>query len=217
MATIFFPSCKARADYKSASKKLAEYIKEKQGVSPIGCCRINHTKLEDGDRAIVVCNNCAAIIEENTHANIEFVWEMIDKDPDFVFPDYQGEKITVQDCWIAYEKRHLQETVRSLLRKMNFEIAELAENFEKTRFCGVNLLAPCTESNGKLAHNRYVVQGAHMFTPMTPEEQRQHFKEHCRQITTKRVACYCKFCKDGIVMGGKEGIHLLELLFPEES
>ncbi len=216
MGNVFFPSCKVRADYKYASEKLAEYIKVKYGIDPIGCCRVNHQKLSPDDTAIVVCNNCAAIIEESSIAkHIQSVWEIIDNDPDFKFPDYHGEKITIQDCWIAVEKKHIQNAVRSLMRKMNIEIVELSENFEKTRFCGVNLLSPCTPSNAKLAPRRYVEEGADMFTPMEKEEQIEHFKNHCKQITTDRVACYCKFCRDGIDMGEKKGLHMLQLLFPE--
>ena len=38
-------------------------------------------------------------------------------------------------------------------------------------------------------------------------------EEHCAQIETDKAVCYCKFCTDGINMGGKTGVHLLELLF----
>jgi len=214
MTYYYFSSCKATAQFKEASKQARQYVNQKLGINPIGCCRPNHKKLTSEDIALVVCNNCAAIIEENTDAEIEFLWSVIDKDNDFVFPNYHGEKMTIQDCWVSFEKRELQNTVRSLLRKMNIEIIELEENYEVTKFCGVNLLAPCTESNAQLAHKRYVEDYPHMFTPMSPDEQIEHFKQHCEQITTDKVVCYCKFCTDGINMGGKKGIHLLELLFP---
>lgn len=93
----------------------------------------------------------------------------------------------------------------------------LKENYEKTKFCGVNLLSPCTESNAVLAHKRYVEQFPHMFTPMGPEEQVEHFRRHCEQIKTEKVVCSCKFCTDAINMGGKQGVHLLELLFPAQA
>ena len=214
MATYFFPSCKATAQYKRASKDARAYVKDKLDLNPIGCCRPNHTKLLAEDTAVVVCNNCALIIEENTDANIEFLWQVIDEDPDFPFPDYGGEKITVQDCWIAFDKPQAHDAVRSLMRKMNIEVVELDESREKTKFCGPNLCAPCTESNAELAHKRYVEQFPHMFTPMEHDEQVAHFQKHCEQIQTDKVACYCKFCTDGIKMGGKTGVHLLELLFP---
>ena len=81
----------------------------------------------------------------------------------------------------------------------------------------MNLLSPCTESNAALAHKRYVEQLPHMFTPMEPEEQVEHFRRHCEQIKTEKVACYCKFCTDAINMGEKQGVHLLGLLFPAQT
>lgn len=217
MAYYYFPSCKVTAQFKDASKQARAYINEKFGIKPIGCCRPNHTKLAAGDTAIIVCNNCAAIIEENTDTEIQFLWQVIDQDPDFPFPDYHGEEMTIQDCWIAFEKRDVQDTVRSLMKKMNITIVELEENYDKTKFCGVNLLSPCTESNAQLVHKRYVEQFPHMFTPMEPDEQIAHFHEHCEQVETDKVVCYCKFCTDGINMGGKQGLHLIELLFPTET
>lgn len=217
MAMVFFPSCKARADYKDASEKLAAYLKERFGIVPVGCCRVNHQRLTPDDMAVIVCNNCAAIIEENTRADIKSVWEIIDEDENFQFPDYHGEEITIQDCWVGFDRRKIQDAVRSLLRKMNFSVVELDENYEKTRFCGVNLLAPCLESNAKLAHKRYVEDYPYMFTPMGEDERIEHFRKHCAKIRTKRTACYCKFCRDGINMGGKQGVHMLELLFSDEG
>ena len=217
MAFLFFPSCKAQASYPQASTQLHAYIKARYAIDPIGCCRVHHSKLGVDDTGLVVCNNCAAIIEESALGKHTFVWSIIDQDPDFDFPDYKGEAITVQDCWIAVEKRDLQDTVRSLLKKMNFVVVEQEENYERTRFCGVNLLAPCTKSNAKLAPKRYVQNGAHMFTPCSKEEQVQRFQKHCQKITTERVACYCKFCTEAINMGGKQGRHLIELLFPPRS
>ena len=215
MSKFLFPSCKAKATYTNASEKLRSYMRERYNIDSVGCCRAEYQKITAQDSAIVVCNNCAAIMEESSPAgNIEFVWDLIDKDDDFLFPDYHGERITIQDCWIAVEKRQLQDTVRSLLKKMNIQYVELDENFEKTKFCGVNLLAPCSPSNAKLAPKRYVEEGAHMFTPCSQEEQITYFQKHCTQIQTEKVACYCKFCKEAVTMGGKQGIHLLELLFP---
>ncbi len=215
MAKIFFPSCKAKASYPASSALLQKYIEARCGISPIGCCRKHHDDVTPDDIGLVVCNNCAAILEESSKAkNIEFVWDIIDKDESFPFPDYHGETITVQDCWVAVEKHNLQNTIRSLLRKMNISIAELADNYDRTRFCGVNLLAKCNPSNAKLAPRRYVIEGSHMFTPCSPEEQVAKFQNHCKKITTERVVCYCKFCTEAINMGGKNGKHILELLFP---
>ena len=78
MAYHFFPSCKATAQFKEASKLAKQYVENRFGIRPVGCCRPNHKKLAADDTAIVVCNNCAAIIEENADAAIRFLWQVID-------------------------------------------------------------------------------------------------------------------------------------------
>ena len=52
---------------------------------------------------------------------------------------------------------------------------------------------------------------------MEPEEQAEHFRRHCEKIKTGKTVCYCKFCTDAINMGGKTGIHLIELLFTKSG
>lgn len=217
MAAYFFPGCKVTAQFKEASRRAKQYVEERHGMQAAGCCRPNHRKLAPGDAAVVVCNNCAAIIEENTSASITSLWQVVDQDPGFRFPDHHGEEVTIQDCWIAFERRDVQDAVRSLLGKMRFTVVELEEHHEATRFCGVNLLSPCTESNAALARRRYVERFPHMFTPMEPDAQVAHFRKHCAQIATEKVVCCCKFCTDAINMGGKKGMHILELLFPDQA
>lgn len=79
--------------------------------------------------------------------------------------------------------------IRSIMRKMNIEIVELAENYGNTKFCGADLLAA----------------------------QDAFLKDYCRQNTTDKVVCYCMSCLDGINRGGKQALHLVELLFPENE
>lgn len=217
MATLFFPGCQVKKDYPEASKKLAEYIQSKGAVETVGCCRVDHGKATQKDTALVVCNNCANLVSESGDpGEIAFVWEMIDSDPSFPFPDYHGEKMTIQDCWLAVEKRHVQDAIRSLMRKMNIQVVELPENHEKTTFCGMNLTAPCNPSNAKLAPKRYVEEGGHMFHPMEPEERQAYFNDYCKQFTTDKVVCYCKSCRGALLAGGADAKHIIQLLFPED-
>ncbi len=163
-----------------------------------------------------MCNNCAAVIEENTKASIEFLWQTIDQYTDFQCPDCHGEEMTIQDCWIAFEKRYIQDTVLSLLHKMNIKVVELDENFESKKFFGVNMLSACTKCNAALVHKRYVELFPHMFTPMEPMEQIEHFRKHCEQIETEKVVYYCKFCTDAINMG-KSGNPYFEFIIACEK
>ena len=179
MANLYFPGCKVKGDFPAASEKLAAYIQSKRVVTPVGCCRVDHDKLTPADTAVVVCNNCANIIAESGDpGQIEFVWEIIDNDPEFPFPDYHGEKMTIQDCWLAVEKRHVQDAIRSLMRKMNIDVVELAENHEKTRFCGMNLVAPATPATPSWPPNAMWRRAATCSSP---------FPRRSRQLTSSRI------------------------------
>ena len=215
MGKIYLPSCKVKAKFAEPSRRLRLYLEEKEQVQTVGCCKVFCSKTGPEDTAVVICNNCATFMEESSNVSgLEFVWEIIDKDPDFPFPDYHGERMTIQDCWRAYEKRNVQDAVRSLLRKMNIETVELPNNYEHADFCGTDLLEPCTEAEKRFAPRRYVIEGGHMYKPIPPEEEDPWLQNYCSKIGTERVVCYCVTCLDGINRGGKKGVHLLELLFP---
>ena len=221
MSTLFLPSCKIRRFCGPASKQLEAYINERMAVQTLGCCKVfcgsQQAKACEGDTALVVCNNCATFVEESSVVSeVRFVWELIDADPAFAFPDYRGQRMAVQDCWRAYEKRDVQEAVRSLMRKMNIEVVELPEHHEHTRFCGLDLLEPCSALEKRFAPQRYVVEGAGMYTPLPEDEQLERLRAHCAGIDAETVVCYCFSCLEGIRLGGKNAVHLIDLLFPSD-
>lgn len=200
MSNVFFPSCKAKLAYKESSEKLAKYIKNKFDIDPIGCCKVNNQKLTSENIAIILCINCARVIEANANFDhIEFVWEIIDKDDDFVFPDYHGKKMVLQDCHIVKGRENVQDSVRSLMKKMNIEIVELEKNRNDAENCA----------------SREIV-GYHRDEPMTKEEQVEYFTKRYADVSTDIVVSYCKYCNDGVSISDKKGLHILELLFPNE-
>jgi hypothetical protein len=85
-----------------------------------GCCRSEYSKLSPEDTAIVICNTCFACCKKLSNVgNIIYVWEIIDGDNKFSFPSYNGEKITMQDCWRTIGRNDIHNAVRSLLKKMD--------------------------------------------------------------------------------------------------
>lgn len=200
MANVFFQSCKAKAAYKEPSIKLAKYIKDKFDIEPIGCCKVNNPKITNEDTAIILCLNCARVIEANADFNdIKLIWEIIDKDENFVFPDYKGKKMTLQDCHIVKGRKNVQDSVRSLMKKMNIEIVELEKNRDNAENCA----------------SREIV-GYHRDETMTKEEQIEYFTKHYENVETDVIVSYCKYCNEGVNMSDKKGLHILELLFPNE-
>ena len=98
MADYFFPGCRQQKACPDSSKRLIEYVERKLNLKPFGCCRVKRQLLTAQDKAIIVCNNCAAgMVETSNVDKIEFIWQIIDEDDSFVFPDYKGETIALQE------------------------------------------------------------------------------------------------------------------------
>lgn len=213
MATFFLPSCKINKAFPAEDARLAEYLSERWNIPALGCCRQARQKFSQEDTAVVVCHTCASIMEESSAAgNVVYAWEYLDRDENFVFPDYQGEAITVQDCFMARERERVQQAVRSLLRKMNFTVVELPAKGEKADFCGLRTLAPL-KANQELAPKHFCQPGT--FTPLQEDERVKFLKEYTANYRTARAVTYCGACRGAMLLGGAKAVHLLELLFPD--
>lgn len=223
------------------SMRIREYISSFNDIKQIRCCvpgwkvkfyedampegklrdswlAMPHTAdFSDGDCVYSLCSNCSNIIEEcNPGVNVHSLWELIDNDSTFHLPDYSGMKVTIQDCWRSRDRSEVQNSVRSLLTKMNIEYVEAQKNHAETDFCGVTLYKPQIARNPALApkHYKYGTEG--LFLPHTEEEQRQIMKDYCSNYKTDTVVCYCHYCLEGLQIGGVNGIHIANLLFPEK-
>jgi len=213
----YFPSCNFTRLRPQTSEKIKEFIATK-GVRVAGCCRPGHKAVSGwGDVAVTVCETCSIIIGENRPgAKVLSLFEFIDGLSDFVFPDYKGERITVQDCYRAKNKPKEKLAVRSLLRKMNVTAVELAGTEEEINFDGFFLFAPVRPDNFTLAPLRFAEIKKDMQLK-SQEEIAAYLINYCQRFTTDRIACYCNSCLTGLEKGmpeGKQAVHMAELLFP---
>ncbi|WP_195604137.1 hypothetical protein [Clostridium tyrobutyricum] len=234
---IYVASCVFTRENPALSVKIQNYLKKRFHMQIIRCC-VPKYKLDEftsqmpewlqqqwrttpdfkrftpDNKMVYVCHNCAAIFQE-TMPEVKRVslWELILNDSKYPFPNYLHEKMTLQDCWRSYDNLSEQKAVRSLSKRMNIDIVEQEENYEKTQFCGVSLYASAPERNLKLAPKRFVEKSNGKFIPYTKEQQIQLMKEHCKKITTDKVVAYCHYCVKGLELGGKQAKHLASLLF----
>lgn len=221
---------------RKSAKKIQKYIAEKN-LPIIRCCVANYKveefenrmpenyredwkkiphfeKFPAGSTMISLCHNCATIFEER-HAEIlrKSLWEFILEDKNFSYPNFHGEKITVQDCWRSKENISEQNAVREIMRRMNIEVVELEKNHEQTDFCGYSLYQPQPPRNAKLAPKRFVENAKGFFQEHTQEEKIQLMKNYCSQIKTEKIFAYCHYCVRGLKLGGAKTFHLAEVLF----
>ncbi len=237
---FFVASCVFTEEYPKLSRKIQTYIKTRFNLPIIRCC-VDNYKVEEfekrmpdwyrdewrgiehyrkfpaGSTMVSLCHNCAAIFQErHPEINCESLWELILQDENFNYPNHGGEKITVQDCWRQKENLAEQKAVREILRRMNFEIVELAENFGRTKFCGYSLYQPQPVRNAKLAPKRFVENAVGLFQEHTQTEKENLMREYCKQIETEKVAAYCHYCVRGLKLGGKQAFHLAEILLESD-
>lgn len=217
MSIIYYPSCKYTAFSPNGSARISEIVQQRYGFMVAGCCREGHLSMSSADTAITICNTCAAICSEDSPARVRSIWEILDEDESFPLPDLHGEAMALQDCWRAFDKKEVQQAVRHLLQKMNVVVVELPENHENTRYCGVTLLSPLVKANGEFAPNRFIKNAKGFFQPHTEEQKTAQMQEHCRAIPVDKVVCYCVPCTEGIRKGGKQGIHLMDLILGLDS
>lgn len=237
MPKYYVASCMFTAKFPELSLRIQHYIKSKHDIQMIRCCIPNYrvdfntNRISKGDvqrawkqlavsevfqpedTVISVCHNCTNIVEEWRGANVVSLWEIIDQDPTFPFPDYSGLEVTIQDCWRTRQRRSEQEAVRSLLRKMKINYRETDKNHEETDFCGSTLYREQPAKNAKLAPKHYVEQAKGKFIQHTQEEQIAIMRDYCRQYRTDKVICYCHYCLEGLLQGGVNGQHIANLLF----
>lgn len=242
MRTYYIASCVFTSKFPALSFRIQNYIRKRFGFEIVRCCVPKYKLLEftekmpegkpreywqslpdsgqfsSGAEVYSLCHNCNNIIEElYPSACVHSLWELLAKDDGFPFPDYQGMKVTVQDCWRSRDRREEQEAVRELLSKMNIDYSEAKDNHERTEYCGPSLYRPQPPRNPKLAPKHYVEGAKGKFIPHTEPEQEQIMINYCRQFTTDKVVCYCHYCLEGLIMGKIEGLHIAQLLFPETT
>lgn len=235
----YIASCLFTARFPDVSLAIQHYIEKRRDIEIVRCCipnfrvKPNEERIPDGaakaawkalpvsaalkpgDSVYALCHNCTNIVEEqNPGVFVPSLWELIDQDEAFVYPDYAGLKATVQDCWRSRERSKEQAAVRSILKKMHIEYVEMPDNHGKTAFCGSTLYREQPAKNARYAPKHYVEQAAGKFQPHSQEEQIAIMRDYCRQYKTDVVVCYCHYCLEGLLQGGVDGRHLAQMILP---
>ena len=209
----YLPSCKYKAAHRDSNQKIQRYLAGKPDLEIVGCCRVSQHLFQAGDLILTNCTSCAAITDEASPQAREIsVYEYLLEDPEFVWPDHQGEEITVQDCFRSIYKPQMMLAVRECLKRMNIVPVEIEENMERSRFDGTFQFSNVSESNLKLAPNFYTKIQDEYIDVIAPEEQKARMIAWVRQYKTNRIVAYCNSCLNGILLGGVNGVHLLDLI-----
>lgn len=206
----YFPSCNFGAMCPETAKKIESYLTPHMPKTV--CCRLDKNEYTKDDTGVYLCQACREVMEQKLHVGTLTLWEYIDADESFAFPDYSGLKVTIQDCWRDREHPEIHAAVRNLLRKMNVEFVDIeGEAREKSTFCGDLHYEPKRPENIATAAE-YAAGGEPLFKA-PPEVMARLMSEQAEKIHTEWAVTYCNRCTRTLRMGGANAVHVAELLF----
>ena len=198
---IFFPSCNFTKASPATAKKIRDYFKERMSVA--GCCLYDKKEYTSEDVGLVLCQACRQQLQPKIR--VKTIWEYIDEDKDFVFPDYHHQKMYIQDCFRDKDHPEVHQALRNLCKKMNIDLVEIKDNKENSTYCGTLHFT-----------STHPILEMHPDTKLSklPEElQIQVMSDYCSQFSEDYpIIVDCNRCLKGIEMANKNGVHLLNLI-----
>ncbi len=209
---IYYPSCNFMKTSMQTEKKVKTYLKNHFNINHTKCCQYEDLSSLRKYIGITVCQACNETIQKR-EPNIKriSIWEFIDQDSNFIFPDFHGEKMILQDCFRDRTNTSAYKAVRSVMCKMNIEVIELENNQENANFCGLLHYEPINTKLKELWAKYDYCKPSHL--PI--EIQKRFMEEHVSLYQNHKVVCYCNSCLRGILKGGGNGFHLLDLVMKE--
>jgi Fe-S oxidoreductase len=158
------------------------------------CCK-KKPDVPDYSTIINVCPGCDKRFE-NDYKNISTIslWEILDENDSFVYPDYNGRRMSIIDACPTRNKEIVQEAIRSLLIKMNIEVVEPQNTKTKSTCCGAGI-----------------------YGDVPVEMVLDAMKKRTSEMPVDDVVVYCVSCIKSVYNGGKKPQFLPDLLFSEET
>ena len=129
MAEYYIASCVFTSQFPELSLRIQNSVRERFGYTVVRCCvpkykirefeekmpegalRECWSSLPDsglfaaGDNVYSLCHYCNNIIGEmHSGVQVHSLWELIDSDSAFSFPNFHGFRAYVQDCWRSRDR-----------------------------------------------------------------------------------------------------------------
>ncbi|MDY3070369.1 MAG: heterodisulfide reductase-related iron-sulfur binding cluster [Parabacteroides sp.] len=196
MSNLYVPGCALMSYKPDLAYKLKEVIENKYGkMDTLLTCCFRKPELDSGTRIFTPCATCASRYEKlyPDCTSIFFLKEMAESD-DFIFPDYNGIEMSIQDPCSARTEPEYLSSVRKLLERMNIKIVEAQRSGSKSKCCGQTFY-------GKTDNDKI----------------RSLMVSRANEMPCENVVVYCASCIMSMTVGGRKPRYILDLLFGEET
>jgi hypothetical protein len=193
---VFAPGCALMLYKPELGRKISTFLNQSGAVIPEHhiCCR-HDPQLASATQVINVCAGCDRRFR-SLYEGISTIslWEVLAHSPDFPFPDYHGQRMTVHDACPTRTEARVHDAVRSLLRRMNITVIE-PEHTRTAAIC-------CGDSS---------------YGAIPTAAVKEQMKNRASQMPVEDVVVYCVSCVKSLHIGGKTPRYLLDLLFSEPT
>jgi len=215
---VFIPGCTVPASLPEETAKVSLHLSEMLGEevsSILRCCgrptemirqmdvfserydRVQQEIEELGAETIItVCPSCYKTYDKYSGKKMISYWDLM-KDQIGIPKSQKGVGINsdiifnIHDPCVTRHMHTHQESIRWMLDELGYKYEEMKYHKTNTRCCSVGGMQACVD----------------------PELAAQYIARRMEDATQDHILTYCGSCRGSMEKGGKDGVHILELLF----
>ncbi|MEG0152062.1 MAG: (Fe-S)-binding protein [Cellulosilyticaceae bacterium] len=215
---VFFPGCSLSGYSCEIVESTFNYLSSKidnLGLI-VGCCSKPSLDIKDTSKhevmennlkeklytkgikkIITACSNCYMMFNNYKDIEVISLWQVLDN---VMGDDFKGRgegidlSITIHDPCPTRKEIIIHDSVRNILNSCGFKFQEFSNCRDKTICCGAKGMM--------LAKN--------------PDIAKKLMKRRADSASTMRIVSYCESCVQSMLIGGKESMHILDLLFNDK-
>jgi Fe-S oxidoreductase len=194
---IFFaPGCALMLYKPDLAEKILQFLNENlDGVDMMLTCCQHDPKLPENSKVINVCPGCdKRFSKDYKGVTTVSLWEVINENKFFVYPDYKGRKMSIIDACPTREVSIVQNSIRELLIKMNIDLVEPNKTRKESTCCG-----------------------DFYYGSMPTAKVKELMIEKALEMPVDDIVVHCVSCVMAVCNGGKKPQYVADLLFCEES
>jgi Fe-S oxidoreductase len=193
---FFAPGCALMLYKPGLAEKILQFLDENlNGVDMLLTCCQHDPKLPENSKVINVCPGCDKRYgKDYKGVSTISLWEVINENNFFVYPDYKGRKMSIIDACPTREMTIIHNSIRELLLKMNISLVEPRNTRKESTCCGD------------------VYYGA-----MPTVKVKELMIEKAVEMPADDIVVHCVSCIMAVCNGDKNPKYLADLLFNEQT
>jgi hypothetical protein len=193
---FFAPGCALMLYKPDLAEKIHQFLNENlDDVDMMLTCCQHDPKLPENSKVINMCPGCdKRFSKDYKGVTTVSLWEVINENNFFVYPDYKGRKMSIIDACPTREVSIVQNSIRDLLIKMNIDLVEPKNTRKESTCCG-----------------------DFYYGTMPTVKVKELMIEKALEMPADEIVVHCVSCVMAVCNGGKNPRYIADLLFNEDS